>query len=504
MIPSGLKDRAVTTRTLDHVSLPCRLAVRTVVSFCFGALALVALTAPAGAQQSLGTCRERLSFLHQALTAYAKDHAGALPAKLSTLYTDKYVACELWAFWCPQDAYADKSAAHLDDAGSYELVATQLDPTSSQPLLREREARHESDGAARESRHVLLQNGQVIAATDTVASTNASAAPCASVANSPPTVQFAGESPTEWGPCDSVAYEWSGSDDHTPSGSLQYRYSFSLTGLSDWTTATRVVLGRLRPGAHALAVWSRDEAGAASSTPAYLTFRVSDRNRINPLGSSERRMRPPPKAPGDPLPPPGWGEGSSRLRQVDLSLSDPEPGADTSDSAPAATGPGHFAPGQPAPPLVLQRHFEWLHALLHFEVKAGQCLPDCAYELSRDGRSLGGQDFADLGKGARLLHLRLHMATGNTFAVGRYCLVLTVSGSRACELYFDVVDPPAPTAVRQALRPETLTGLALGADKSRRLGLASGELVETAPPPQSAAVGQTSLPLSAKKPQPGS
>jgi hypothetical protein len=455
------------------------------------AVAGLSLTAIAFAQQPLATCADRLQFLGQALRAYAAANGGSLPADLSALYRDKYVTHELWAFWCPEDRSGQKLPGTISSSGSYELVADRLDTGSREPLLREREACHRmalGDGCCR---HILLQNGQVIQQAGDAVKPGVEVV---TAPDSPPTIQLTGDQLAVWEPYDAVAYQWTGADDTTPPGELEYRTNFSLTGMSGWTRDTRAVLGRLRPGEHALEVWVRDRAGQVCREPAYLRFRVLPRNPITRLEPIERRMRPLAKAPTQAPPRPVWHEPDSALCRVDIRITDPEEaliraqreGNGEAAAFVAAEDPGRFQPGQTDfSPLRFERGFPWLHVMLHFRVIPGASRPDCAYELSCQGRKLGQQQIPVIEGDARILHLRIHMTTAAAFGVGRYLLGLSADGRRVCDLAFSVVNPEPAAETRQTTRPALLEGVLLGADK--RLSI-SGDFSRSARP-QSAESG---------------
>lgn len=433
------------------------------------------------AQQSPGTCAERLRFLGQALKAYAADHAGTLPPDLATLYHERYVTCELWAFWCPDDGGGQKLPGTINSGGSYELAAERLGTDGSQPLLRERVARHTRTGGQGNCRCVLLQNGQVVEEADTATLAPAAAPDC------PPTVQFAEGSRTEWEPYESVAYEWAGRDDATPAADLEYRTNFSLTGMSAWSKATGVEFGRLRPGDHVLELWVRDARGQTCLTPAYLRFRVRPRNAIRRLEPVVRRMQAFAKVPTDAPSAPQWHDTQSPLQRVDIRTVDPEDGiiqarregADLTGAYTAADDPGRFQPDQTEfAPLLLECGFPWLHVMLHFRVVPGESRPDFSYDLTWNGRTIGKQRIPTIEGDGRILHLRIHMTTTSEFRVGKYRLGVTVGQQRACDLYFNVVQAAAGEDVAQPVVPGLLDGLRVTADKSH---LASGSTFATYP-----------------------
>lgn len=445
-----------------------RLGLSPVVT---GLLLLSAWTADA--QQSLPTCGERLQFLGRALSAYAADHAGSLPPDLGTLYRERYVSGELWAFWCPDDSGAQRLPTTIDTSGSYELVADRLEPGCDKPLLRERVARHGGDGLSARYRHLLLQDGRVVRQVE-----ETPAAPSAVGLDRPPTVQFASGSRTDWEPYESVVYQWVGSDDQTTPDGLEYRLNFSLTGMSDWSPATAVDLGRLRPGDHALEVWVRDAGGQVCLSPAYLRFRVRPRNAIERLEPVERRIQTLPKAPTSPPAPPRWHVRDSSLRRVDIRIVDPETdivrarqeGADLTGPYVAAEDPGRFQPDQTgSAPLVFERGFPWLHVMLYFAMLPGASRPDFSYDLTWNGRTIGKQRVPTAEADGRILHLRLHMLTATEFRAGKYCLGITVDGKRVCDLSFNVVNTAAPDGEAQPVVCSILQGLRRDTDKARLL-----------------------------------
>ncbi len=456
--------------------LPRCLGLSLVVT---GLLLLSAWTTQA--QQSLPSCAERLQLLGRALSAYAADHAGSLPPDLGTLYRDRYVSCELWAFWCPEDSGTQRLPTTIDTSGSYELVAERLEPGSDRPLVRERAARHGGDGLSGRYRHVLLQDGRVVQQMEETASPTSGPA-----TDRPPTVQFASGSRTDWEPYESVAYQWVGSDDQTAPDRLEYRLNFSLTGMSDWSPTTHVELGRLRPGDHVLEVWVRDVSGQVCLSPAYLRFHVRPRNPIARMEPVERRMQTLPKAPTSPPARPLWYDQKSPLRRVDIRTVDPEAdiirarqeGADLTGPYVAADDPGRFQPDQTGfAPLVFRRGFPWLHVMLYFAVLPGASRPDFSYDLTWNGRTIGKQRIPSTEADGRILHLRLHMVTASEFRVGKYRLGVSVNEARVCDLFFNVVEGPVDGNFAQPVRCTTLQGLRLGTDKaslSRQLPMASG------------------------------
>lgn len=424
----------------------------------------LAWAAPLTAQVSLPNCTDRLQFLRGALKLYADAHNGSLPQQLSVLYTDRYVATELWAFWCPLDG-APKLPDGIDTHGSFELSAQTYKPTSDQPLLTERDYHHEmtQGGQICVYRHVLLQNGQILLQPRpaTVSQERDT---------TPPRICFEGEAPRSWEPYEEIVYRWTATDDRTPQERLQYRTNTSWGGLSEWSDEVGGNWGRLRPGEHVLEVWARDEAGTISPQPASVRFRVLARNVVFRMEPAERWMKPYAKAPRTLPPPARWVGDYGSLRRVDLSLTAPKRQAAGSqaEEAEADDGlfmgadeeqPGVFYPRQtPRRPLVFARHFQQLHLVFRFDSRD---TPNeiYGYRFRYEGRDTGELDLPAREPNERTMDVPCFLANGASFPVGRYEVQLKLRGQVFCHLYFNVVDPQLPNGLRQALSDPGLAGL---------------------------------------------
>ncbi len=71
-----------------------------------------------------------------------------------------------------------------------------------------------------------------------------------------------------------VAVAWTGTDDTTPVGQLQYSYSLDGAGWSDWSSAISQSFGALTDGSHTFRVNGRDLYGNEDATPAVRHFSV--------------------------------------------------------------------------------------------------------------------------------------------------------------------------------------------------------------------------------------
>src|SRR3712207_1547246 len=79
----------------------------------------------------------RLRDLGDALAAYAFEHDGQLPARLSELYYQGYLS-DLAAFAGETNDAPLAFPSDIDERAAYELVAHTLDPAAAEPILRER------------------------------------------------------------------------------------------------------------------------------------------------------------------------------------------------------------------------------------------------------------------------------------------------------------------------------------------------------------------------------
>jgi hypothetical protein len=71
-----------------------------------------------------------------------------------------------------------------------------------------------------------------------------------------------------------VTIEYTGTDDVTAAGSLEYSYSVDNGGWSAWSTGTSATVSGLSDGPHTFGVKARDEAGNVDPTPAEASFTV--------------------------------------------------------------------------------------------------------------------------------------------------------------------------------------------------------------------------------------
>jgi hypothetical protein len=71
-----------------------------------------------------------------------------------------------------------------------------------------------------------------------------------------------------------VTIEYTGTDDVTAAGSLEYSYSVDNGAWSAWSTGTSAIVSGLSEGQHAFGVKAKDEAGNEDPTPAETSFTV--------------------------------------------------------------------------------------------------------------------------------------------------------------------------------------------------------------------------------------